>query len=388
MANQYVNKLIKDGVTKFDLSGDTVTPETLAEGVTAHDKSGKSIVGSLRITTWSALQLKVRNNDMSDVFISDQYSCVKGGSPLVFDVIAKNNDTPASSLYTNTLTLRTHFQLPDTMQFDAPEAFYYCSYSISAGNKYIEIGKYTKYQFTLTKPVPLGGQLVFVDQSAKQVASYSSATSKTPIEIVSISEGTTGTFLGRMQYHAKSGNFNTYYRALYGNSNWRESAIRQWLNSNKIAGEWWQPQNNWDRPPDYADTMNGFMYDLDPDFIEVIGRTSKITARNTVSDGGGTDTTEDLFFLLSQTEVYGGQISGIDEGQAYTFYSENSTLSAPGTNSDANRITYRNGSANRYWLRTPNVIQSGDSYFVDSNGSISQYPSNSSFGVVLACNII
>lgn len=50
MANQYVNKLVKDGVTKFDLTGDTVTPETLAEGVTAHDASGKRIVGKLIIT--------------------------------------------------------------------------------------------------------------------------------------------------------------------------------------------------------------------------------------------------------------------------------------------------------------------------------------------------
>lgn len=30
-----------------DLTGDSVTPETLAEGVTAHDKSGKAIVGTM-----------------------------------------------------------------------------------------------------------------------------------------------------------------------------------------------------------------------------------------------------------------------------------------------------------------------------------------------------
>lgn len=47
MANQYVNKLVKDGVTKFDLTSDTVTPETLVEGVTAHDKSGAPIVGTI-----------------------------------------------------------------------------------------------------------------------------------------------------------------------------------------------------------------------------------------------------------------------------------------------------------------------------------------------------
>lgn len=44
------------GVANFtDLSGDTVTPETLANGVTAHDKSGTKITGTMPIPvleTW------------------------------------------------------------------------------------------------------------------------------------------------------------------------------------------------------------------------------------------------------------------------------------------------------------------------------------------------
>lgn len=43
-----VNKVnLKNGETLIDLSGDTVTPETLAEGVTAHDASGEVIVGMM-----------------------------------------------------------------------------------------------------------------------------------------------------------------------------------------------------------------------------------------------------------------------------------------------------------------------------------------------------
>lgn len=388
MANQFVNKLIKDGVTKFDLTSDTVTPETLAEGVTAHDKSGALITGAAKINSWKELQRKVRDNDMSDISISDQYSCNKGETTIDFDVIGKNQNTPTSSLYTNTLTLRTHFQLPDALQFDAPEAFYYCSSSLSAGTYYVTRSS-SNYRFTLTQSVPAGGQLVFVNSSTSQVASYSSATSRTVIETVTTSSGTSGTNLGTLQNNAKSGNLNTYYRAMYGNNNWKESALRQWLNSNKPAGEWWQPQNNWDRPPAYADTINGFLYDLDPEFLEVVGLTSKITVRNTVSDGGGTDTTEDLFFLLSQTEVYGGQaVTGIDEGQAYTFYSENSSLSAPGTGADTNRITYRNGSAAAYWLRTPIPTGSSHVRYVGSGGYISSGDAGNSYGVVPACNII
>ena len=46
MANQYVNKVVVGGETKLDLTGDTVTPGALAQGVKAHDKSGAPIVGT------------------------------------------------------------------------------------------------------------------------------------------------------------------------------------------------------------------------------------------------------------------------------------------------------------------------------------------------------
>lgn len=41
-----VNKVIYGSEVKIDLTGDTVTPETLANGITAHDKSGEIITGT------------------------------------------------------------------------------------------------------------------------------------------------------------------------------------------------------------------------------------------------------------------------------------------------------------------------------------------------------
>ena len=45
-----VNKVVVNtengAVTLIDLTGDTVTPEKLAKGATAHDASGKQIVGT------------------------------------------------------------------------------------------------------------------------------------------------------------------------------------------------------------------------------------------------------------------------------------------------------------------------------------------------------
>lgn len=44
--NQYANKFVYHGVTKFDLTGDTIEPSDLAAGVTAHDRSGAPITGT------------------------------------------------------------------------------------------------------------------------------------------------------------------------------------------------------------------------------------------------------------------------------------------------------------------------------------------------------
>lgn len=43
-----VNKIVIDGKVQIDLTGDTVTPETLAEGATAHNKAGQAITGTLK----------------------------------------------------------------------------------------------------------------------------------------------------------------------------------------------------------------------------------------------------------------------------------------------------------------------------------------------------
>ena len=42
------NKIIYGGKTLVDLSEDTVTPETLAEGATAHNAAGERIAGTMQ----------------------------------------------------------------------------------------------------------------------------------------------------------------------------------------------------------------------------------------------------------------------------------------------------------------------------------------------------
>lgn len=45
--NQYKNKIVYNGSTLIDLTGDTVTASNLAQGVTAHDASGAPITGTM-----------------------------------------------------------------------------------------------------------------------------------------------------------------------------------------------------------------------------------------------------------------------------------------------------------------------------------------------------
>ena len=42
-----VNKVVINDEIKIDLTSDTVSPDTLSQGITAHDKSGNVIVGTM-----------------------------------------------------------------------------------------------------------------------------------------------------------------------------------------------------------------------------------------------------------------------------------------------------------------------------------------------------
>lgn len=60
MPNSNVNKVIYGGRTLIDLTGDTVSPDKLLTGVTAHDKSGAAIEGTC-----------TRDVDSTDVTVSE-----------------------------------------------------------------------------------------------------------------------------------------------------------------------------------------------------------------------------------------------------------------------------------------------------------------------------
>lgn len=212
------------------------------------------------------------------------------------------------------------------------------------------------------------------------IKTYASPTSTTVIETVKPTEGTGGTELTTL---------NSGQRMCYGSNNYKESAVREWLNSDKVAGSVWTPATNYDRPPSWVSNKAGFMNGMDADFLAVIGKTTKVTCRNNVTDGGGSDTTKDKFFLLSRRELFmGDEVSSVKEGEPYPYYSNYSDYTSPNTGADSNRVKYKNGSPQWQWERTPNAGNSSRVRIVGYAGGLSYSGASGSGGVAPACNVI
>lgn len=294
------------------------------------------------------------------------------------------------------------------LQFDEREAFYYAEEGLSAGTYHFTLGAHTwvsgdvgkVFQFTLTKAVPAGGQLVFVQGynvtlTGGSIRVFASNSSTTGEETVVMSEGSGGTDLGTLN-NAINGNLNSCQRALLGSNRWSTSAMRQHLNSGKVAGSVWAPQTNFDRPPSWVTNTAGFMHGLDPEFIKICADVELLTALNTVCDtttaegsaGTGFETTTDKFFLPSRPEVFGGSDNASDKGDAWEYYAANSDVPGGSGNSgnDSNRIKVNtSGSPTYWWLRSPHVGLGNSVRGIYPAGLVGNYTAGSSFGVAPAC---
>lgn len=236
--------------------------------------------------------------------------------------------------------LGMHYALPDDMQFDAPEALYYASEELPAGTYNISIavgygngwvpGK--SIQFTLANPVPVGGQ-IYIECSTnnandptagRTLTVYQSKGSTTVVETTTTSNGTEGINLGSTSTNAQktNGNINAISRAVYGSGHYSESAIRQWLNSEMPANQWWKPQNNWDRPPRTADLNRaGFLTRLPSDFVSILDYNDITVALNT-QEGFSSDreVVRDRIFLPSLENMnVAPQLAGA-EGPVWDYY--------------------------------------------------------------------
>lgn len=240
-------------------------------------------------------------------------------------------------------------------------------------------------QFTLVNDVQANDQIMIQypnNQSwiGKNLTVYSNFTN-TVLETCVMSEGEDGTDLGIAD---GSGIINHITRARYGANNWKESAMRQWLNTDALINEWQTQQNRYQRPCSYSTTRNGFMSWFNSDFIGVIKETNHLNRTNRVYDSLGVKTpysTDDKFFLLSQEEVGFNSEDNIICGTCFDYY-------IGAENIDRIKYDINNGTTARWWwLRTPDPSDAGNERLVYSSGSLSRSGGTYGGAVASACTI-
>ncbi len=156
-------------------------------------------------------------------------------------------------------------------------------------------------------------------------------------------------------------------RKSYGNNNYKNSNLLQWLNS--AASSWYSAKHGADAPPTSAnvsynpyDSEPGFMYNLSADFRDAIVTTSVKTARHSL-DGGGSENVSSKIFLASTTEVGLANEAGIAEGSKLALFDGDASRKAYPTAEAVNKSNYTSSSLNAnstwyWWLRTPNTSHS------------------------------
>lgn len=188
-------------------------------------------------------------------------------------------------------------------------------------------------------------------------------------------------------FDAKEPNNSNSDRKNYGNNRYSQSNIRQWLNSDASAGNWYSAQHSADAPPNSSnvwqssgtainpyDSQVGFLNGFSADFKALLQDVTKTVAKNTVTDGGGSETVTNKIFLLSETEVGLGNENNIAEGTQYTYFNSADRRKCKCT---AEAIANSNYDSNPtvndnwyWWLRTPSASNSYRARGVASGGTL------------------
>ena len=289
----------------------------------------------------------------------------------------------------NSMFLSWHYCTPFGIQLDADEAFYKCSVLLPAGTYNVSMGlnwgthvvNGKTYQFTLTQDVPAGGRLAGFNAAPDtapanwRVKSYDE--NFTLIEEVTPVEGSGGTSLGTFTA-AGSATLNSIQAVAYGLNRDKDSALRQWLNSDAAAGSWWTPQHDFDMPPSELATKAGFLSGYAPEIRQHFAKTKVRTAKNTVSFDGSFDEYYDKVFSPSKEQIYNTpQIEG--EGEYWEYWKRALGLTSPSANHPTVYPAYKiyainaKTSAQRVRLRSATRGYANYTWYVSSGGYVYSY---------------
>lgn len=358
----------------------------------------KTIAGALGtqvdISTWEGVQKIVKMGLAPKYFPVGSQLVVNHSvyGDMIFDVVAHDYLKSAKDKNAHTMTILSRDILP-SMQMDSPEAFYYAENGLPPGTYNFTIaatyGSWVAgtYQFTLPYALPVGGQLCIPENitaplTSATVTIFSSCNEVAPTQSAEITTGSEGVSLGTFDNE-----LNHRHRVVYGSNNYKESAIRQFLNSSEIAGNVWTPQTKYDRPPTWVNTHAGFMSGLDTDFLSVVGEVVVPCSTNNTFElidsnkgKGEKYTVVDKFYLASQQEIFGTAVSSVEDDSRLLPYYESAT--------NAERIKYRDGVAVGWRLRSPVDGNAHNVRLVHIDGSLRNDFAHLDYGFAIACTIV
>ena len=371
-------------------------------------------------------------DEHNNVIILSEYGITPVGTPAADDKIivaetassmvfvVRDHDNagigPADPHFVHSMLIEKKFVYSNSVgtyvsvQFDAPEALWYCSEALPAGTYNFTWDYATgsmvngTYQFTLTENVPAGGQVVLGTNSSSRaitdckVSTYATPGDTTAIESnVAVSSGSAGTSLGTISAAASTDeDLNCAQRIMWGSNNYAQSGMRQWLNSDKPKGTFWKATNKFDRPTSWAASNDnnyaGFVHGLGDDFLGAV-LTAKIPCRTNnagimeVDSLDGTEfspaetyNVEDKFFILSRPEIYGTYDSNsLKDGEQLDYY----------VGLSQSDLIKRDvgGTARLCWLRSPYPTSANNVRSVNTDGSRTSNGANGALGVAPACLI-
>lgn len=226
--------------------------------------------------------------------------------------------------------------------FDGQEAFYAVEDNpLTAGTYYFTVtttfwkAEAGIYEFTLQHDVPVGGMLYGLIGlndaliTARTITSYdaSGTVIDSGLSITKVNSSA-GTLLGdlALEGDANHTGMNSGHRCSYGSNHWGESNIRQWLNSDAAAGQWFTKQTKWDMLAAAYSTLPGFQHGIDKGFVNILAPVECINAYNTIFNANGVKTgsytTEDKFYLPSMKQLGYGNNNNVAEGTVWEYFND------------------------------------------------------------------
>ncbi|MEE0970127.1 MAG: DUF6273 domain-containing protein [Clostridia bacterium] len=311
----------------------------------------------------------------------------------LYEVVAHDHFRKAGDPEAHTMTLCCK-RLLAARPFDTKEALF-CAETALSENTLYEINlpvkrggwKAGRYGFETSFSLPEGTQFVIEGDTTTpleelQVLCYASPYDTSPICGFNFTyePSVSGISLGEVG----KGRVNIHSRALYGSSNYAESDIRKYLDSD-AESNYWTPTTMFDRIPENA-AESGFIAGLDEDLRAVIGEVilpccandSYESPDSAASKGSPYDITSKVF-LLSPNELGVQCVDDISASTPLEFYSD-------AANTD--RIKYANGTSASYLTRCPEIYYSADVCNITSDGALTTKAAIAAVRFAPAFNIV